>query len=86
MRHEPVPRHHGHHVILRTASFAAKALNLPSTIHHRAPIFFQNSPLSPGISHEDFNPWDDRELEGDSHRRNFAFAFFGEGSHNLAVI
>jgi hypothetical protein len=39
-----------------------------------------------GISHEDFNPWDDRELEGDSHRRNFAFAFFGEGSHNLAVI
>jgi hypothetical protein len=39
-----------------------------------------------GISHEDFNPWDDRELEGDSHRGNFAFAFFGEGSHNLAVI
>ena len=39
-----------------------------------------------GISHEDVNPWDDRELEEDSHRRNFAFAFFGEGLHNLAVI
>ena len=43
-------------------------------------------PNRTGISHEDFNPWDDRELEEDSHRRNFAFAFFGEGLHNLAVI